>query len=266
MIDTSRGHPATDRLFRTVIGAAILLGVLPLALIRYWGAGPVLAVLPWFTPMVSTFQALTCLSVGYLAWGRYRVLHDPASFWSGLAFAGFGIGLALYTLTWPALMPNGQALLGQLPNTSAWIGSVSGTLFGTFLLAAAVMRQPEERSRHKDRSVWIPVAWLTCLTLFFLLSIADEPYLPVLVTPTGAFAPLLLVWNSAQAILFVIGAALSVRRYFHSGDLLPGYATLAQMAFAYALLATLVGGKRYDLHGDAFASVDPHTTVRFELR
>ncbi len=96
------------------------LAAFTLLLYTVWGAGPTLLELTWFNALALTFQGLTCVAAGYLAFGRFRVLHDPASYWVGVAFCVYGTAMVLYVLVWPGLLPGGGSFLAHRSDTAAW--------------------------------------------------------------------------------------------------------------------------------------------------
>lgn len=236
-----------DPLVIAIICATVLLGGLYGTLYVYWGSGPVLVELPWYNPMMFTFLALTSLSVAFLAFGRYRVIGGPTSFWIGIGFSGLGIGLAFYVLAWPGLLPGGRSIIGQVPNTAAVISVLVPIMLGVPLLAAALAHWPGERELAGRRWLGVVAAWLAFVTLAYVTVVVSEQRLPVLVTPQGAFTVLLAAANALLLFLFVVGIVLSVRRYLLSADALLGYVALFQTAFAFSSLSNMIGDQRYDL-------------------
>jgi len=132
---------------RALSWTTALLGLLTLALYLLVGSGPQLPALPWFNPMVLTFQVLTCTAVAGLAFGRFRVLRDPTSYWTGIGFCLYGVVLVFYVLAWPGLLPDGSSILGRLPGTAAWFPAVSGTALSGCLFAAARAGRPGPQPR-----------------------------------------------------------------------------------------------------------------------
>ncbi len=64
MTGSQRSLPQSNNLLlRVIIGVAIALGVLHVAVALIWGPGPVLAVLPWYAPTMESFGILAALSV-----------------------------------------------------------------------------------------------------------------------------------------------------------------------------------------------------------
>jgi PAS domain S-box-containing protein len=241
------GLPAADLLLFAIILTPLLLIVLTAVLYAFWGSGPVILVIPWFTPMFSTFVALTSFSVVFLALGRYLVLRDSISYWIGLTFAGFGIGLIFYVLAWPGLLPDDRSFIASLSNTAAWISSLSITLPAPMLLAAAMLRWPTGKSLRGRRAKASMAAWILFIALLYWLVIIFERSLPILVRDDGTYTPTLHIWNAAIVLLQIVGVVLSTRRYRISRDRLIGYVAFFQLAFVFTPLLILAGGQRYDL-------------------
>ncbi len=237
-------RPADDWLFRSMVGTAVLLGVVYVVLIHVSESLLALDVLPWFTPLVSAFYALSALSIAYLALGRYHVLRDPGSYWVGLGFATFAIAQVFRVLVWPGLLPDGQSLFGHFSSTPAWIGRLGLCLLGIFLLAAALVGRPAKQPSR--RALGWAMIWFLVVIFIDLLLIALEQDLPMLVTSTGAFTPPHLIWDVGLVLLFAIGAVLSTRCYLHS-DAFLGYVAFCQVAMAFGALASVIATTRYDL-------------------
>jgi PAS domain S-box-containing protein len=236
-----------DRLMIAIIAVPILVAVFFIVLYAAWGSGPVIAVIPWFTPMFSTFIALTALSVAFLALGRYQVLCDPVSYWIGLTFAGLGIGLVFYVLAWPGLLPNGQSFIAGLTNTAGWMSALALSITGPFLLAAALLRWPAGQSLTGRRAVGSMIAWVLLVALVYILLTVFERILPIVVRDDGTYTPLLQVWNGGIVLVQIVGAVLSARRYRLTGDRLIGFVTFFQIALVYSPLLIIAGGQRYDI-------------------
>ena len=62
--------PKRDPLLVAALTMAVGLAILVWGTAVIWGAGPVLAELPWFLPLISAFVSLITLIVGCLALGR----------------------------------------------------------------------------------------------------------------------------------------------------------------------------------------------------
>ena len=240
-------RPLSDRLFRTIIGMALLLAVLVIVILVYREALPIFPVLLWYNPTILTFLALTALSGAFLAFGRYQVLRDHASYWIGMSFVSFGVALVFYLLAWPGLLPGGRSFIAEFPGTAAWYNSLGLTFFALSLLAAGLPPWPANGTWAARHWVWTVVAWVAVVTSLFVLIIVFERDLPVLVTARGAFAIALNGWNALLTLLFAIGAALSTRAYLRSGDKFLGYVAIAQVIYAFVTLMTVIGTRRYDL-------------------
>jgi PAS domain S-box-containing protein len=234
-----------DRFLRAFIIAPIGLTLLTLLLYMVWGPGPVLAEIPWVTPMINTFGTLTTLSVAFLAFGRSRAMRDPLPLWVGMGFAAFGIGQGFYVLTWPGLLPGGGSIIGHLTNTPAVITELSLILFGACLLVAALQRGPGYLRLGRPWW-WSVIGWLVWVPLLFILLIAFEQFLPVLVKNNGVFTSVMRISVAVLLLLFLAGSILSIRAYHQSRDALAGYVAFAQMAMVFVLVMNLIGEKRYD--------------------
>lgn len=231
-----------------ILGSSIVYGILLAALYFRWGGpGPILAVFPWFVPLISLFHALIHGSIAFLALGRFSVLREPDSFWIGVGSGGFGVSLVFYALCWPGLLPGGESILPALPSTPAWFLQIGITILSSFWLAAASARRPSGTHLAGRRLIFLTMAWIGGLIFAFILLVGADKSLPVLVAPNGLFTPALLAWNGVAALLFALGTALSTRKYYRSGDVLLGYIAFAQAGFAFAALATVMGMRRYDV-------------------
>jgi PAS domain S-box-containing protein len=256
-----------DPLLLAIIGTAIGLTILVLGIAGFWGSGPVLAEIPWYISLISAFNALTTLSVAFLALGRYQVLRDSISYWAGLGFAAYGIGQIFYALTWPGLLPGGESILGHLANTPAVIALLDLTILDVFLLAAVLMRSPAKQSLAGRRWLWSVAAWLFFATALFCVLILFEPYLPVFVSQDGRFTSLQQAWVTIQLFLFALGSIISTLYYQRTGDKLAGYIAFPQMALVFIHIMVLFGGKRYDLwwYMQRVILVSGYITVLFGL-
>jgi len=223
MNDTKK--PKTS-LFRFIIGIAVALGLLHLGLVLSRELEPVLAAIPLFVPLSTGFGILEFFTIGFLALGRYRALRDPISYWTGIAFSSFFLINLFYVLSWPGLRANGQSIIAYLPGTSAWIITVGQIPFIFFLIMAASARWPEERDLNERSRFWSIAVCLTLITLTNVLLITFEKNLPALIDPKGTFTLTLAVLNVLIAILFALGAVLSIRAHLRTHDPLPGYVSL----------------------------------------
>jgi PAS domain S-box-containing protein len=80
-----------------------------------------------------------------------------------------------------------------------------------------------------------------------LLIITYERFLPNLVPSRGNFPPLALAWTYFNGLLFGLGIIFSSRRYLSTGDELPAYTALVQIAFCFFSITLGLGGQRYAL-------------------
>lgn len=93
-------------LFRVIVAVAAVLAALHVGCIsslnrsRSWPRSPVAA-------HDSRVCGADGVCVAFLALGRHRALHDPASYWTGIAFAAFSIFGVFYVLSWPGLRSDG---------------------------------------------------------------------------------------------------------------------------------------------------------------
>ncbi|HEX2981853.1 MAG TPA: hypothetical protein VHO48_16455, partial [Anaerolineaceae bacterium] len=91
--------------------------------------------LSWFVPVVDSLLILIGACVTFLAFGRYHVLRDPASFWTGIGFSGFAVSLAFHLLTFPGAFAEEGSLVAGSPASPAWaITMASLILSGALLL------------------------------------------------------------------------------------------------------------------------------------
>jgi PAS domain S-box-containing protein len=238
-------HKPAARLLYAIATATVLLGIVYLVLYVRWGPGPVLAQVPWYSPMIFTFLALTCLSVAFLTFGRCWVLRDRGSLWTGIGFLSFAMGITFHVLAWPGLLPDNRSIFAHSANTAALMSALAPGVLGISLLAA-VVRPPGEPTVTSRRSLWLPAAWFLFVTFSFPLAIVFERRLPLLILEDGTFTLLLSAWNVVLLLLFGTGAGLSIRRGLSSGDVLPGYVAIFQVALVFTSLSILIGQHRYD--------------------
>ena len=236
-----------DPLLLAILGLALGLAILVLAVAVYWGSGPVLAEAPWYIPLVSAFVALTTLCISYLALGHYHVMRDPLSFWVGSGFAAYGIGQIFYALSWPGLLAGGEPILGHLGNTSAWIALIDLTVLSSFLLTAVLSKWPQTQSLQGWKWLGYVFACLLASIIVFVLLISIENYLPVFISATGRFLAPMPVWVSLLLLSFLLGSFLSLRYYSRTEDKLAAYIAIPQLALIFICTMVLIGGKRYDL-------------------
>ncbi|MBI2941878.1 MAG: GAF domain-containing protein [Chloroflexi bacterium] len=251
---------------RWLIGVAVGLAALHGALAVVWGPGPVIAVFPWYVPMMHSYLALAALSIAFLSFGRYRALGEPAPFWVGVAFSTFAVLAVFYVLSWPGLLPDEQGLIAQLPNTAAWLWFLKFSALALCLLTAAFARWPRAGTSAERWWFWLNVGAMTTGATIASLSLAFERFLPLLVVD-GRWTLHTVGWLGALVLAFAAGAVLLARRQRQTGDVLLGYVALAALVFAFAILTALIGGKRYDLwwYGQRFLWVGGFSVILFGL-
>lgn len=210
---------------------------------------------------------LSAWSVAFLSFGRYTVRRDIVSFWTGLGFAALATCQMFYVLTWPGLLPEGRAIVGNLPSTAAWIAMLALGLPGISLLAAVWVRWPGPDALEGRRWVWLVGGCLACLVLVNVGVVIFEESLPALVEARGQFTPLLKMLQWFLTLTFGLGAVASARYYIRTGDTLPGYTALAQLFLFFFELAIVVGGTRYSqlFFADRFLVIGGFLAMLFGL-
>ena len=236
-----------DPLFCVTTGTAILLAVLFVALDVFGDAWAIYTEAAWLAAPVHSFLVLATLSIAFLALGRYQVLRDAASYWTGMGFAGFGVGFLFYTLCFPGVWSNSDSILSHLSSTSAWVVTFVLSLFGVCLLAAVLSRWPGTQALAGRRWLWTVAAGVALVSLICVLFIAFEGHLPLLVALSGSYTSRMLTWQWGVVLAFGVGALLSLWRYLVSGDALLGYVSVAQVSYTFAMIALQVGARRYAL-------------------
>ncbi|TAK36965.1 MAG: GAF domain-containing protein [Chloroflexota bacterium] len=247
MFGSQKRYRRSDQgLLRSIIGIAIALALFQGVFALFWRPGPVIVVLPWYLPAVESFGILACLSIAFLAFGRYRVVREPTPFWIGLTFSLYAVLSLLYILSFPGLLPGERGIIALLPNTSAWVGSIRSSTVAILLWAVVVAPWPQPGMRGERRWLWLALATLMAAIVLAGLLVAFEQHLPLLIID-GQYTPLLIGWLCANAIALGTSAVLSAYRYQETGNLLLGYASLTAVLYAFALAAAAVGGGRYTL-------------------
>ena len=243
--DYSAGKP--DTLFRIIVGAAALLGVLYLGLylFREWELIP--AEIPMFVPMIHGFAVLECIAISFLALGSHRALRDPITYWIGIAFAFMAIFNVFYILSWPGLRADGQQVIGHLPGTAAWIITIAQILFSALLIVGVSISWPREHSLKGRSWTWSVVAWFGLAILLSALLILFEDRMPSMMGPHGTFAVLQLVLVAIVAVLYATGAITFTRYYLRSRDMLSGYVALDLLLLFYNSVGIVMTAKRYAL-------------------
>ncbi len=236
---------ARDRLFWGIIGTASLFGVGYVALYLGWGAGPVVAEAPWFNAVAFVCQFLAAGTVAILAFGRYQVQRGPLAYWIGLGYASYGLLVVFYLLAWPGLLP--ARILTPRTQSAAWLVMLMWSVLALCLLAAVPVRRAPELEGPEGRGSDLLTLWLGAVTLIGVLAVVGDRWLPALVTAAGRWTVPAGVWLALVTLAYAVGVACSTRQYRVSGDTLPGYVALNQLALAFGMGAVLIGGKRYDL-------------------
>ncbi|MBI2952918.1 MAG: PAS domain-containing protein [Chloroflexi bacterium] len=237
----------SDPLLRAIVATASLLTAATTIPFLLYGAGPVYGETAGYVPVMHGFAGLAAFIVAFLAFGRYQVLRDPASYWIGLSLATFGILSIFFILAWPGFGPGGEGIIARLPNTSGWIAVLELTTLSLLLLTATLVSQPRKATVAGRHWLWSVAAWLVLITLVAGLSVVFEQYLPAVIETEGGLSALLLTLDWLFLLLFAIGALLSTRRYVLTGDSLQGYIALTQVALVFVVLTALIGQRRYDL-------------------
>ena len=253
-------------MLRWLIGVAVGLAALYGALALVWGPGPLIAVFPWYVPMMHSFAALAALSVSFLSAGRYQVLREPSALWIGGAFGAFAILSLFYVLSWPGLVSEERGLIAQLPDTAAWLWTLRFSALATLLLAAVLLPWPEAGTPWERWWLWLGVAGLVAVTLIGSLLVVFERFLPLLVVD-GAWTPLQVAWLYALLVAFAAGSVLSAHRYRQTGNSLLGYVAMVQLLLAFGILTAVIGGKHYDLwwYGQRLLMVGGFSVLLFGL-
>lgn len=237
---------AADPLLCGIIGLTVCLAAIQISWLIHGGYSQPLG--PQFFPLVSAVMLTATLTVSvlsliigtFLAFGRYRALGDATSWWIGMGLAAFSLAMIFRVLSFP-FVPGGKALIGQSPNSAAWLVMFASTVLATCLLAANMQSRGVPTVKLR-----LPVAvWLSLAAILYFAFIVLGDRLPTLVASTGAFTPLQLGWQSWNVILLGSGAVVATRRYLLLGDLLPAYVGFSLVTLAFAHLWSASGGNRY---------------------
>jgi PAS domain S-box-containing protein len=210
-------------------------------------SNPDLPILPWFIPFINSLNVIAFFSVAIVSIGRYSVLRDPPSFWIGMGAMSYGISLIFRTLSWPGMLPNGEAIIGTLPGTTAWFVQFGITILSFFLLISPMVKIPQKDDLSNGWLALLIIFWISFLSIGFMLVIESEHYLPFLVDPDGSFKTSLFAWNTAVGAIFALGATISIYHYVNTGNAILGYTAVGQVVFAVSIFATLIGIRRFDL-------------------
>ena len=231
-----------DPLLRSLVGGALLVSVsvaLGLA-----GRGPDGTLpLPWFVPTMDAALVLIAVAITVLALGRWRVLGDPASFWTVVGFSGFGLGALFHFLTFPGVLGPGRAILAATPSASLWANFAANLSLVVSLILSATARAPAGATRVWSRLL---AAWPLALVALHLGLVASAADLPVLVEPDGRFTLRVRVGNGLAAALSAAGVLLSARRYLRTRDVLSARVAVCQLLlFHFAVLSVFAAPVRF---------------------
>ena len=240
---TRSAHP----LLGWLIGVTIAVAALHLLVYVVWGHGLPLRGLVWYVPTMHSFVALAAVSIAFLAFGRYQVLHEPGVFWLGFGFVVYTIFSIFYVVAWPeiALDIGNLATTPRLLNVVSWFWHLAFSSLVVFLLVALYARWPNEST--SPRLAWpglVLVGAIISLVIGLLPFVLAEQ-LPSLAAG-AVFTPLNLAWNYAMTAAFLVAAFLSVRRYLVTGDTIFGFVAIAEVLFAAAVHTTILGGQYQD--------------------
>ncbi len=237
---------SNGQLMPWLIAVALALAVFHAVVAILWGPGPVIAVLPWYVPMVYSWAAVAAAGIAFVALGRYRVLREPAPFWIGMGFSTFAVLAIFYVLSWPGLLPGERGLIARLDNTPTGFLNLQLSALAVFLPAATLAPWPRAGAPGERLWPWAIAAGIAASVVVPALSLAFEPYMPILEIG-GAWTSLQFIWFYALLAAFGAGALMSAQRYRETGDSLVAYVALTQLVLAFFVLAGITGGKRYDL-------------------
>jgi signal transduction histidine kinase len=227
----------SDPLVR-ILACGLASGALVIAALAARQTHPTTVVIPWFIPTIDSFLVLTGAAVAFLSMGRYRVLNDPASFWTWAGFSSFSIGLLFHFLTFPNLLPPGRAVLNAVDSSPAWAVSVAMESLTLGLFLSALLRWPTGTGARKWHRGWLSGLWLASVALCHLLLVILGPHLPVMVAPDGQATRVLVPVGLSLVVINGLGAALSTRRYLRTRDVLSAYVALCQFTLIYPACAT----------------------------
>jgi PAS domain S-box-containing protein len=189
-------------------------------------------------------MALAALSVAFLAFGRFAVLCQAASFWIGVAFSVFAVFDVYYVLSWPGILPDQQSLVASSFNATGWFWHLQFSALALFLLMALVVPWPSASGGGGSWRIWVALGLATALLVGWL-SLVFQAYLPTLVVGLE-FTTLNRGWNLGLMVVMVVGSVLAAQRYRQSGDTLFGFLALTEVTLAFAMLTGPIGGELYD--------------------
>ncbi len=236
-------------MLRASIAWAVLLGAFFVAMFLLGQAAHVIpgtaSFSNWFVPLTNSFLCPVAFSIAVLALGRYRVLRDPVSYWTGAGFVVAGVGLFFWILARPGILPAGQTFIGHSLSTPPRVAVSWFTVFGVCLLAGVLFGRPRDRDLSGWRWPTAVLAWILLITLISVAEAVWEDSLPALVDKPGVFTPIYKMWVAGVGLVYAVGAALSVRHYRRTGDALLGYVTFVQVSIAFMQVMLVAGGQRY---------------------
>ena len=234
-------------LFRSIAGVGIGLVIMHAIALIGWQPHRLIVAPPWLFATVDSWLVFAATCVALFAFGRFRVLRDPVSYWICTGFTTFAIGWVFRILAWPGLLPNGGAIICHLPYTSATIGLWAMSMLAIALLLSALGHWPRDKALRGSRGLWSVAGWLVFAVLVNVLMVVFEQSLPALPSARGGWTPFALTWTYLNALMFASGLALSTRRYLLTGDTLPAYTACAQVTLGLFSFTLGPGGNRYDL-------------------
>jgi signal transduction histidine kinase len=240
--------PSSDRpLYKITIAASALMAAITLFLFLRFGRGVLVPDASAIVPMTNGFVALCGVAVCFLAFGRFKVLREPVSFWVGTSFAASSVMLVVYVLSFPSILKQGGEFVSLLPGPPAWILGISQILFSLLFLPATFDRQPT--FLQKEGRSWIVVAVVIiylAAVISAVLVLADRR-LPAIVDPAGFFAPALYLLEGIALPFMGWAIVISLRRYRKSGEPLHGFAALSQIFFFCSIAVFFLSVRRFDV-------------------
>jgi len=239
--------PAPTHLTRGIVGTCLVLAALYVGGLLAFGSliGPKattpLLPLVWVLPTAQSFTILSALAIAILCLARYRALDGAWVFWTGIVFLANAVLGVFYILAWPGLLGD-HGVIAMLSNTSSWLFSITFSCL-VLLPAAILAREPKTLSLGYAFAGYGGA--IVTAALVGVLSVWFESALPIELAD-GRFTPLGLGWTALLAALAALGAVVAYRRFAAGEDPMLGYLALFLAMMAFALLATVTGGKRYD--------------------
>jgi PAS domain S-box-containing protein len=241
MVNTTK---PPDKLLSLIYGITIFMIILHIALNYFKEQERILTEIPMFVPMLFSFGALAALCIIIMSIGRYFVLHDPVSYWIGIAFINIIIGNIFYILVWPGILSNGRPMIGHTAGTAAWIISSEQILLSVFFILAAISNWPGKLSFLSKRWYLSVAGWVVLIALFNILLVIFQDYFPPMVNTAGLSA-IAIILAGIIIVIIIIGAILNVRRYLTSKNQLYGLIALTQVFLFFATVENLIAVQRY---------------------